>query len=75
MGLSDMAVTEKLGPIPWSMQQADFEERLQEIDRELAVGGSTAKLMTKNLCFLNLKADLVEESNGVNLKLLGDASQ
>ena len=75
VGLSDMAVTEKLGPIPWSMQQADFEERLQEIDHELAVGGSTTKLMPKNLCFLNLKADLVEESNGVNLKLLGDASQ
>ena len=67
-------MTEKLRLIFWSMQQADFEERLQEIDHEFAAGGSTVKLTPKKLCFSNLKADLVEESNGVNLKLLGDAS-
>ena len=44
MGLLDMAMTEKLRLISWSTQQADFEERLQEIDRELAAGGSTVKL-------------------------------
>ena len=44
VGLLDMATTEKLRLISWSTQQADFEERLQEIDCELAAGGYTVKL-------------------------------
>lgn len=38
VGLSYMVVTENVGLIPQSMQLVDFEERLLEIYRELAVG-------------------------------------
>lgn len=76
VGLSDMAVTENTGLIPWSMQLADFEERLQEIDRELAAGEKATVILTlENLGSSNPRAKLAEESKGDKLKLLGDTSQ